>query len=52
MAGPERLTFRTQIVGGISHRFEDRITKRRLPRGGGAYDVPWLEGPVVKFSPG
>jgi hypothetical protein len=40
MASPERLAFRMQIVGGISHRFEGRITKRRLPRGEGAYDVP------------
>lgn len=40
VSGRERLAFRTQIVGGISHRSEGRITKRRLPEGEGAYDVP------------
>ena len=52
MSGRERLAFRTQIVGGISHRSEGRITKRRLPEGEGAYDVPGLEGALVKFRPG
>ena len=48
----EKLTFRTQITGGISYRFEGRITKRRLPASEGAYDVPLLEGALVKFRGG
>lgn len=48
----EKLTFRTQITGGVSYRFEGRITKRRLPEAEGGYDVPLLEGELVKFRGG
>ncbi len=48
----KKLTFRTQITGGVSYRFEGRITKRRLPESEGGYDVPLLEGTLVKFRIG
>lgn len=49
----ERLSFRTQITGGVSYyHFEGRITGRRLPEAEGGYDVPLLEGTLVKFRGG
>ncbi len=48
----KKLTFRTQITGGVSYRFEGRLSKRRLPEAEGGYDVPLLEGVLVKFRGG
>lgn len=48
----DKLTFKTQIIGGINYRFEGRITMQRLPESEGGYDVPLLEGRLAKFRHG
>ncbi len=47
-----RLTFDTQSINRISYHFEGQITKRRLPESEGGYDVPLLEGTLMKYSGG
>jgi hypothetical protein len=48
----KKLTFKTQIINGISFRFEGRVTMRRLPESDGGYDVPFLQGTLSKFRHG